>query len=125
VIFDTDVLIQYGKGHPGAAHEIDRAEIRYISTQTAMEFLQGSTSLAVQKERRAVLHEMAFEILPLTPNIGHRALVYIEEHALSGGLRSADALIAATAVENGFVLCTGNAKHFRSIKELKLKILKV
>lgn len=125
MIFDTDVLILYAKGHTGAAREIDRTEVRSISTQTAMEFLQGSTSLGVQKARRSFLHDMAFEILPLTSNIGHRALVYIEEHALSGGLRSADALIAATAVENGSVLCTGNAKHFRAIKDLKLKILKV
>src|SRR5258708_4660023 len=108
MLFDTDVLIWFARGHAGAADEINRADRRAISVQTAMEFLQGSTSLAVLKSRRSFWHDLEFEILPLTPNIGHRALVYIEEHALSGGLRSADALIAATAVENDLFLCTAN-----------------
>src|SRR5665213_358712 len=125
MLFDTDVLIHFTKGHIGSAHEISRADFRHISTQTAMEFIQGSASLPIQKARRSFIHDLEFEILPLTPNIGHRALVYIEEHALAGGLRSAAALIAATAVENGLVLCTANGKHFKSIKDLQLKILKV
>lgn len=124
MLFDTDVLIWFTRGHIGAAQEIDRAERRYISVQTAMEFLQGSTRSAILKARRSFFHDFNFEILPLTPNIGHRALVYIEERALSGGLRSADALIAATAVENDLILCSAIAKHFKSLKELKLKILK-
>jgi predicted nucleic acid-binding protein len=124
MLFDTDILIWFTRGHGGAAFEINKAERRCISVQTAMEFLQGSTSLAYLRARRSFLHDLDFEILPLTPNIGHRALVYIEEHALSGGLRSADALIAATAIENDLVMCTANAKHFKSVKELKLKIMK-
>jgi len=57
-------------------------------------------------------------VLPLTENIGHRALIYIEEYALSHHLYAGDAIIAATAVENNMPLVSGNAKHFQSIKEL-------
>ena len=35
-----------------------------------------------------------------------------------------DAIIAATASENGMPLATGNAKHFKVVKELVLKIFK-
>ena len=35
-----------------------------------------------------------------------------------------DAIIAATATENGMPLSTGNAKHFKSVKELELKVFK-
>ena len=50
--------------------------------------------------------------------------VYIEQYALSHGLRAGDAIIAATAAEHGVTLCTGNAKHFNSIQDLKTKIFK-
>ena len=52
------------------------------------------------------------------------AAVYIEEYGLTHGLRAGDAIIAATATEHGLVLCTGNAKHFNPIRELKTKIFK-
>jgi predicted nucleic acid-binding protein len=45
----------------------------------------------------------------------------IDAHALSGGLQLADALIAATAIEQGFVLLTGNTKHFSAIDTLKIE----
>ncbi len=63
-------------------------------------------------------------VLPLTENIGHRALIYIEEYTLSSGLRAGDAIIAATAIENNMTLVSSNAKHFRVIKDLKLKVFK-
>jgi len=63
-------------------------------------------------------------MLPLTENIGHRAAVYVEEYTLSHGLRAGDAIIAATAAENNLPLYTSNAKHFKPIKELKLKVFK-
>ena len=63
-----------------------------------------------------------FLILPLTEAIGHRALVYIEEYTLAHGLRAGDTIIAATAVESDLTLVSSNAKHFKPIRELKLKV---
>ena len=65
-----------------------------------------------------------FLVLPLTENIGYRASIYIEEYTLTSGLRSDDAIIAATAVENNLPLVSSNAKHFKRIKELQLKSFK-
>jgi predicted nucleic acid-binding protein len=48
----------------------------------------------------------------------------LEEHTFSHGLRVGDAIIAATAAENNMMLISSNAKHFRPIKELKLKLFK-
>jgi predicted nucleic acid-binding protein len=39
-------------------------------------------------------------------------------------VRAGDALVAATAVEHGLVLCTGNARHFKAIRDLKIKAFK-
>jgi predicted nucleic acid-binding protein len=51
-------------------------------------------------------------------------LIYVEEYTLSSGVRSGDAIIAATAVENNMILSSSNKKHFKIIKELQLKVFK-
>jgi hypothetical protein len=57
----------------------------------------------------------------LTENIGHRASIYVEEYTLSSGMRWGDAIIAATAVENNLTLVSSNVKHFKAVKDLRLK----
>jgi hypothetical protein len=50
--------------------------------------------------------------------------VYIEEYALSHGLRAGDALVAATAAEHGLTLCIGNARRFKPIRDLEIRVFK-
>ena len=77
-----------------------------------------------QRMLQSWLSELQVEILPLTEDTGHRASVYMEEYAPKSSLEMADALIAATAVENRLPLCSGKARHYRSIAELNLKTFK-
>ncbi len=51
-----------------------------------------------------------------------KALVYSVLAGSSSGLRAGDALIAATATENNLTLLSGNAKHFKPIRGLRLRI---
>ena len=67
------------------------------------------------------ISQLNFHVLPFTENIGHRAAIYIEEYAVSSGVRVGDAIVAATAVENNLTLATGNHKHFKAIHDLKIK----
>lgn len=124
MIFDTDVLIWLERGNEKALKAVETQAERHLSVQSYMELLQGARSKEHHQLIRDFLSEFGFIILPLTQAIGHRAAVYIEEYALSSGLRAADALIAATAHENNLTLMTSNSKHFRSIKDLDLKIFK-
>ena len=71
-----------------------------------------------------LIYSFGFIVLPLTENIGHRASIYVEEYTLSSSIRAGDAIIAATAVENNMTLSSSNVKHFKVIKELKLKAFK-
>jgi len=86
--------------------------------------LQCAETKQQHKTIKESLHILGFEILPLTQNIGHRAAVYIEEYTMACGLMAADAIIAATAIENNLQLMSGNKKHFKCIKELSFKEFK-
>ena len=124
MLFDTDVFIWVQRGNLKAASAINAAVDRYLSAQTYMELLQGVQNKAQQRIIKRFVSDLGFVTLPLTENIGHRALIYIEEYGISSGLRAGDAIIAATAVENNLPLCSANEKHYRVIKDLVLKVLK-
>ena len=124
MIFDTDVLIHAQRGSRRAALAIDNAPSRMVSVQSVMELVQGARDKNDLRIIKRFLAELGFTVLPLTENIGHRGLVYVEEYGLSAGLRAGDAIIAATAVENGTSLMSANAKHFRPIQELDLIVFR-
>jgi predicted nucleic acid-binding protein len=121
MLFDTDVLIWVQRGNQQAAALVEREEERCISVLTYMELLQGAKDKRQHEYILDFFHEFSIRILPLSENIGHRAAIYVEEYSLSHGLRAGDAIIAATATENGLTLCTANIRHYKPIKELKLR----
>ncbi|MDX2020816.1 MAG: type II toxin-antitoxin system VapC family toxin [Deltaproteobacteria bacterium] len=121
MIFDTDVLIFAQRGSVKAARTIDDAKERFISVQSLMELMQGAKDKTELRVIRKFLFELEFTVLPLSEDIGHRALVYVEEYGLAASMRAGDAIIAATAVEFGKPLSTSNVKHFKVIKELDLR----
>ncbi len=124
MIFDTDVFIWVQRGNRKAASLIDAEAGRFLSVQTLMELLQCAKNKEQQRTVKRFLADFGFTVLPLTENIGHRALVYVEEYGISSGMRAGDAIVAATAIENGMMLATGNLKHFRPVKDLELKIFR-
>jgi predicted nucleic acid-binding protein len=120
MIFDTDILICVQRGNQKASTLIENEDARFISVQTHMELLQGARNKTHHKYVKDFLHEFEFITLPFTENIGHRALIYVEEYSLSSNMRSGDAIIAASAVENNMTLVSSNIKHFKVINDLKL-----
>ena len=124
MIFDTDVLIWAARGNERAARVIDAAPDRALAIVSLMELLQGVRSKLEVRQIRQSLRQMQFRVLPLSEAVGAVAVALIEEHALSHGIQLADALIAATAMESGLPFCTGNAKHFRSIRGLSCVVFR-
>ncbi len=122
VLFDTDVIIWILRGNKRAAKEIDQADQLELSVVSYMELLQGVRDKKDLRLTKAFLAALGFQILPLSENIGHRASIYLEEYGLKTNLGVPDALIAATAVENGRILCSGNAKDYKAIAEIALKV---
>ena len=124
MIYDTDILIWVQRGNEKAAKLIEKDDDKYLSIQSYMELLQGAKNKTHHKYVKDFISEFEFSILPLTENIGHRALIYVEEYTLSSNMRAGDAIIAATAIENNLVLVSSNVKHFKVVKELQIKTFK-
>jgi predicted nucleic acid-binding protein len=124
MLFDTDVLIWCFRGVDKAAKAIESDDTPAISVVTYMELAQGARDRKELRTIKSFLADLGIPVLPLTENIGHRASIYVEEHALAHGMTMGDALIAATAMERGLALCSGNAKHFKVVDELDLVVFK-
>lgn len=124
MIFDTDIFIWVQRGNENAAKLIEKSDKRCLSIQTYMELLQSAKNKNQHKYTKDFISSYCFQVLPLTENIGHRASIYVEEYTLSSGIRAGDAIIAATAVENNMELFTSNSKHFKVVKELRLRVFK-
>lgn len=124
MLFDTDIFIWAQRGNTGAAKLMNQAPRRLVSAVSWMEFLQGARSAAEFRLSKRFLLDLGFEVVPVTQETSHRAMVYIEQFALSHGLTATDALIAASAVELQMPLATSNSKHFKAIPSLELKVFK-
>ena len=124
MIFDTDIFIWVQRGNAKAARLIEQEAERMLSVHSYMELLQSVENKQQHEYTKSFLRDFGFITLPLTENVGHRAAIYVEQYALSYGLRAGDAIIAATAAESNQILCSSNAKHFKSIRGLKLKVFR-
>ncbi len=79
-----------------------------------------TAQVTIHIEEETNIVEKDTKILPLNPAISERAETLIDTYGLSGKLKLADALIAATALEHGLSILTGKAKHFSMIENLRL-----
>ena len=120
-MFDTDVLIWVLRGDRTAAELLDRQAERSVSIVSLMELHQGARSKEESRAIRRFFLNNELELFPINESSSHLAATLVEDHALKDGLRVTDALIAATARENGFILATGNVRHMRSVPGLELK----
>ncbi|MEO5922282.1 MAG: PIN domain-containing protein [Bryobacteraceae bacterium] len=120
MIFDTDILIWASRGNLRAAQAIDNASDRALSIISLMELLQSARTRLEGRQIQKSLRQLGFRTLPLSEPIGSAAATLIEQHAVSHGIQLADALIAASVLDAGDALCTGNVKHFRPIRGLSL-----
>ena len=121
ILIDSDVLIWLTRGHAGAKTRLMQINPWRISTITYLELAQGCRSKDELQRAKRGLAVQQTQILPLIPAISERAMNLIDAHALADGLQLADALIAATALEHGLTLLTGNTRHFAAVEALKVE----
>jgi len=105
-VFDTNILVDYLNGIPAAKHELAQYEAVVISIVTWMEVLAGTEDAKEEALTRDFLSQ--FSLRPLDKNVAERAIKIRRRHKL----KLPDAIIWATAMEQGWVLVTRNTKDF-------------
>ncbi|MBW2194810.1 MAG: type II toxin-antitoxin system VapC family toxin [Deltaproteobacteria bacterium] len=121
MVIDTDVLIWYMKGNEKAYKAIENSKNFYISVVTYMELVQGMRNKNELNNLRRALHVWNSKILYISEEISVKAMFFVEQHYLSHSIQLADALIGATAISYGLPILTGNDKHYKILKDIRIK----
>jgi len=124
MLVDTDVLIWYMRGNKNAYRAIEKIGDFYISVITYMELVQGMRNKTELNALRKALRAWNARIIYITEEISVKAMFYVEQHFLSHSVEIADALIGATAVSYGLPLLTANERHYKALKDVKIKMFK-
>ncbi len=88
---------------------------------TSIELAQGCRDKAELSRLKKGLAARQTEVLQVTPAISQCAAELVDTLAPSHGMRLADALIGATAIEHGFTLISAHIKHFNAVKGLNIE----
>ena len=115
MIIDSDVLIWYLRGNPRAKNIVENSVPFSVSVVTYMELIQGMKNKDEFRLFQKQLQKWNTGIFQINQEISSRAMFYIQEYSLSHSMMLADALIAATAVQNSETLLTANDRHYKFI----------
>ena len=121
MVIDTDVLIWYMKGNEKAYKAIENSKNFFISVVTYMELVQGMRNKNELNNLRRALYVWNSKILYISEEISVKAMFFVEQHYLSHSIQMADALIGATAISYGLPILTGNDKHYKILKDIRIK----
>lgn len=128
VLVDTDLLIGLERGGDfGRMDAILGEEDCSISVITVSELLHGvlRASGTIRSRRRAFVEHVLFglEAIPITEPVARIHAEIWAEMAQSGRtIGSHDLWVAATAIAHGLSLATGNAREFRRVPGLRLRL---
>lgn len=118
ILLDTDVLVDFFRGHSKAVNFVNDYNDRIIlSSIVIAELYAGVKGDAEQ----SVLQSFAslFRVVPVDTEIGKAGGLYKRDYGKSHGVGLADAILAATAAAENAELKTLNTKHYPMLKGLK------
>lgn len=96
-----------------------------LSVVTRMELVQGMRSRQELPLVNRTLVALEAKTLEIDSTISSRASLLVEAHFHGHPLMLADALIAATALQYGLPLLTGNHKHYRNLPGLEVQRFRI
>lgn len=118
ILIDTDVMVDYLRGHPKAVALVQRYSKRIaLPSIVAAELYAGVRG----EEELAALDRFVglFRVVPISSEIARAGGLYSRDYTKSHGVGLADAIVAATADAEGADLRTLNVKHYPMLKGLK------
>ena len=118
VLFDTDVMIDFLRGHPKAVALVKR----YAGAVSLSSIVVAELYAGVKGDReRSTLDTLIsfYRVVPVSSEIARVGGFFKRDFGKSHGVGLADAIIAATAESECVDLMTLNVKHYPMIKGLK------
>ncbi|MFN5001261.1 MAG: PIN domain-containing protein, partial [Akkermansiaceae bacterium] len=86
MLIDTDVIVWCLRGNSKATATIANLEMKIISQITRMELIVGCRTKSEIILLKRFLNDGGFQIIPLSPEIGMRADLWLEQKNLSHGV---------------------------------------
>ena len=123
ILLDTDILIDFFRGHVKAEAFINTYNARIILSSIVVAELYAGVK---GDSEQATLQEFVslFRVIPVSADIGKAGGLYKRDYGKSHGVGLADAILAATAEAENAELKTLNTKHYPMLKNLKPAYLK-
>ena len=118
ILLDTDVLVDFFRGHGKAVAFVNAHSARIIlSSIVVAELYAGVKGDAEQ----AALEDFVslFRVVPVSAVIAKAGGLYKRDYGKSHGVGLADAILAATAEAENAKLKTLNTKHYPMLKGLR------
>lgn len=106
-VFDTNILVDYLNGIEEAKTELSRYKTRLVSVITQIEILVGVEDEEEQSAVRSFLS--TFQMKDLTTGISEQAVKIRRDT----GMKVPDAIVYATARDEGCLIVTRNKKDFK------------
>ena len=117
ILLDTDVLVDFFRGHAKAVAFINRYSDRIIlSSIVVAELFAGVKGSAEQVALEAFVS--LFRVLPVNVGIAKAGGLYKSKFGRSHGVGLADAILSATAEAENAELKTLNTLHYPMLKGL-------
>ena len=118
ILLDTDVLVDFLRGHSKAVAFVNAHSARIIlSSIVVAELYSGVKGDAEQAALENFIS--LFRIIPVSAEIAKAGGLYKRDYGKSHGVGLADAILAATAEFENAELKTLNTKHYPMFKNLK------
>lgn len=118
VLPDTDVLVDFLRGHdPATAFVAAHAHRIILSVVVVAELYSGVKGEAEEEALDDLIS--LFRVVDITAGIARAGGLYRRDYGTSHGVGLADALLAATAEDEGAELATLNTRHYPMIKGLR------
>ncbi|CAN5133966.1 type II toxin-antitoxin system VapC family toxin [soil metagenome] len=115
-LIDTNIFIAILKGDAKLKLFIESLACA-LDTTVYAELIQGSKNKS--EVHRIEKYLTRFDLIHFNRQISQKTLELVRNYSKSHNLMFADAIIAATCLENDLTLLTYNVKDFRFINQLK------
>jgi predicted nucleic acid-binding protein len=118
VLIDTDVMIDFLRGHPKAVALVKKHAARIILSSIVTAELYAGVRGDEELDTLDNLVSL-FRVIPISPSLARAGGLNKRDYSKAHGVGLADAIVAATCDAENAELKTLNIKHYPMIKGLR------